>query len=60
MLKEEGRAEPKVCEGVQKGLRLSVRKAFADVPSEPLPVAHIDLLLALRRREREQVGRKAA
>jgi hypothetical protein len=57
MPKTECRSATSVSEGTQAGLRLGLRKAFAEVTSEPLPVAHIDLLLALRQRERERSSR---
>ncbi|WCS24175.1 hypothetical protein LOK46_24010 [Methylobacterium sp. NMS14P] len=38
--------------GTRAGIHSGVRKAYAGILSEPLPTEHIDLLLALRRRER--------
>lgn len=57
MPKTECRSATNVSDGTQEGLRVSLRKAFADVTGEPLPAAHINLLLTMRQREREQAGR---
>jgi hypothetical protein len=57
MPKTECRSATSVSEGTQAGLRVGLRKAFAEVTGEPLPAAHIDLLLAMRQREREQANR---
>lgn len=59
MPKTECRSATSVSEGTQEGLRVSLRHAFADVTGEPLPVAHIDLLLVMRQQEREKVNRHA-
>lgn len=40
-------------EGARSGLVTSLRKLYANLPIEPLPMVQIDLLLALRRRERQ-------
>lgn len=57
MPKTECRSVTSVSEGTQAGLRVSLRKAFADVTGEPLPTSHIELLLVMRRREREHLNR---
>lgn len=41
-------------EGTRAGLAAGLRTALAGVTGEPLPMQHIELLLALRRRERER------
>lgn len=46
-------------EGARVGFAACLRETYAGVPGEPLPLVHIDLLLALRRREREQGGQKS-
>jgi hypothetical protein len=60
MPKTECRSATSISEGTQEGLRVGLRKAFAEVTREPLPAAHIDLLLTLRQRERERSSRYAA
>ncbi len=46
-------APPRVDRHVQSHLGTELRHAMKAVAGEPLPNEHIDLLLALRRRERE-------
>ena len=60
MPKTECRSATSVSEGTQAGLRVGLHKAFADVTGELLPVAHGDLLLVMRQREREKASRQPA
>ncbi len=55
--KQDGSAQPLAPE-VQQHLGAQLQAAFADVEKGPLPDDHVELLLALRRTERElQRGR---
>lgn len=42
------------------GISEGVRKTYAPVTGEPLPMPHIDLLLMLRQRERERGVRRVS
>jgi hypothetical protein len=44
--------------GAREGIAAGVRDAFAGVTAEPLPIQLVELLLALRRYEREARGRQ--
>jgi hypothetical protein len=60
MPKTERRSATNVSNETREGLRVGLHKAFAEVTGEPLPAAHIDLLLTMRQREREKAGRSGA
>lgn len=51
------RVAPAVIEGARAGFVAGLRETFAGVTAEPLPLEQIDLILALRRRERERAAR---
>ena len=53
------RVEPAVIEGARAGFVAGLRETYAGVTAEPLPMEQIDLILALRRRERERAGRQS-
>ena len=44
-------------QGMRAGFAAGVLQAYGSVTAEPLPLAHVDLLLALRRGERERSRR---
>lgn len=41
-------------QGARAGFVASFRPRYSEAAAEPLPAAHVDLILALRRRERER------
>ena len=53
------RVAPEVMEGARAGFVAGLRETLAGVTAEPLPMEQIDLILALRRRERERAERQA-
>lgn len=59
MLRAQRRPLTDIDAGTRAGIRTGVRKIYAGVPREPLPIEHVDLLLALRRKEREEASRRA-
>ena len=46
-----------LCQGLRLGFAAGVLRAYGSMTAEPLPLAHVDLLLALRRGERERSRR---
>ena len=58
MAKAKRRPLTDIHSGARVGIQRGVRKVYAGIPGEPLPAEHVDLLLALRRREREQAGQQ--
>lgn len=49
-----------VCDAMPPGISEGVRKTYAPVTGEPLPMAHVDLLLTLRQHERARTPRRAS
>jgi hypothetical protein len=50
---DRGSMSPTLGQDTRDHLGMHLQAAFADVEGEPLPIDHVDLLLALRRKERE-------
>jgi hypothetical protein len=57
MRESKRRATPAAIEGAREGFAAGLRETFARVTAEPLPLEQVDLILALRRRERERAER---
>lgn len=50
---------PAVLENLRASLTAGLRQTFAGVADQPLPMDQVNLILALRQRERERSGRQA-
>lgn len=49
--------EPKLCQGARRALGSGLRAAYTEALGAPITDAQVDLLLALRRKERERAPR---
>lgn len=59
MRETKRRMSAAVIEGTRTGFAAGLRETYAGVTAEPLPMEQVDLILALRRRERERAERQA-